>query len=295
MAAIEVAGVRLTESATVLNRALPNGLSTAFFLLCLALPQWVASAPKAELWERWNAHDVQSAGTVDHSAWDRLLQSYVVTSSDGIHRVRYGAVTSDDRGRLSLYLSDLQRTAVSGLRRDEQRAYWINLYNAFTVKLIIDRYPVRSIRDIDITPGILSDGPWGAKLIKVEDQTLSLDDIEHRILRPIWPDPRNHYAVNCASLGCPDLPPRAFTAVNTEAMLDASARAYVNHPRGVRVDSGHLRVSSIYDWFESDFGGSATGVIAHLRRYAQPPLAEALAAISKIKGHDYDWALNDAP
>lgn len=264
------------------------------WLLCAALISTAASAaPKSELWPRWNLHDAQSARVLNHGAWQAFLDRYVVLGDDGITRVRYGEVTLKDKGLLRVYLDQLQRTPVSKLRRDEQRAYWINLYNAQTVKLVLDRYPLQSILDIQISPGFFAKGPWGAKLLKVEDETLSLDDIEHRILRPIWNDARTHYALNCASLGCPNLASQAFTAGNMDALLDAGARAYINHPRGARVERGDLIVSSIYDWFEADFGGNTAGVIAHLRAFAAPPLATNLQGISRIKDHAYDWSLND--
>jgi hypothetical protein len=113
-------------------------------------------------------------------------------------------------------------------------------------------------------------------------------------LRPIFADPRIHYAVNCASIGCPDLAREAYGRDTTEAMLDAAARAFVNHPRGARIERGRLRVSSIYDWFKADFGGSDAAVILHLGSYAAPDLAEALRGIRKIDDHGYDWSLNDA-
>ncbi len=132
------------------------------------------------------------------------------------------------------YLQSLQGISISGYNRKEQQAYWINLYNALTVDLIISRFPVASIRDINISPGLLARGPWGAKLFTVEGEKLSLDDIEHRILRPIWKDERIHYGVNCASLGCPNLQPAAYTGENTEALLDKGAKEFINHARGVR-------------------------------------------------------------
>ncbi len=178
-------------------------------------------------------------------------------------------------------------------RRTEQLAYWINLYNALTVKVVLDHHPLPSIRDISISPGLFSSGPWGAELVRVEGEPIRLDDIEHRILRPLWQDSRVHYALNCASLGCPNLAREAFTAENTERLLDAGARAYVNHPRGVSLVNGRLGVSSIYVWFEEDFGGEA-GVLAHLRRYADPKLAASLAPAAAIDDDAYDWSLNDA-
>ena len=157
-----------------------------------------------------------------------------------------------------------------------------------------DHYPVSSIRQIDISPGLFADGPWGKKLITVSGEALSLNDIEHRILRPIWQDARIHYAVNCASIGCPNLLQAAFTADNTEMMLEAAARDYVNHPRGFEVKDGQLTVSSIYVWFKRDFGRNYAEVIEHLRRYSTPERAAELAGVTEIYDDRYDWALNDA-
>lgn len=125
---------------------------------------------------------------------------------------------------------------------------------------------------------------------------MSLDDIEHETMRPTFRDPRVHYAVNCASIGCPNLWPRAWRATTLERQLDAAAAAFVNHPRGVTVlPDGRLRTSSIYSWFREDFGGSEAGVVAHLRRYAAAPLAARLTERTAIAGDSYDWALNNAP
>jgi hypothetical protein len=159
--------------------------------------------------------------------------------------------------------------------------------------VVLDHYPVESIRDIDISPGFFANGPWGKKLVHIEGETISLDDIEHRILRPIWKDPRIHYGVNCASIGCPNLQPQAYTAESTDALLDKGARDYINHSRGVLIASNKLIVSSIYDWFMEDFGGNDKGVIAHLQRYAEPSLREQLQRFSRISDHEYDWSLND--
>ncbi|MEJ2121858.1 MAG: DUF547 domain-containing protein [Alphaproteobacteria bacterium] len=250
-------------------------------------------APKAELWDRWTAHDPASKTRIDHGAWGHFLKRYVARGADGINRVAYAKVTQADKQSLDAYVGRLAATKVSRLSRAEQRAYWINLYNALTLKVVLARYPVASIRDIDISPGLFADGPWDRKLVTIEGTKVSLNDIEHRILRPIWRDPRIHYALNCASLGCPNLRRDAYTAANTEALLEAGARDYVNSRRGVTIDGSGLTVSSIYVWFKPDFGGSDAGVIAHLRRYAAPGLAKKLGRTSSIRRHVYDWKLND--
>ncbi len=264
------------------------------WVILLMLAGSVFAAPKPDLWPRWQAHDPESTQRVDHAPWAAFLDSYLVTGHpSGIHRVRYGAVTAADKDALDGYLVQLQKVRVSGLSRSEQKAFWINLYNALTIKVVLDHYPVESIRDIDISPGFFSDGPWGAKLLRVEGERLSLNDIEHRILRPIWQDNRVHYGVNCASLGCPNLQPEPFTASNTERLLERGAREYVNHPRGSRFEGGRLRVSSIYEWFQVDFGGSEQGVIAHLRQYAEGSLAAAIKNFDGKMTDAYDWSLNE--
>lgn len=273
-----------------MKRYLP-GLICAVVLL-VSLP--AIAAPKAELWSRWEAHNPAGEFRVDHEPWNRFLSSYLDSAHpSGINRVRYGAVSDEDRGKLEEYVGSLEKAPVSRLRRDGQKAYWINLYNAVTVRTILRHYPVKSIRDIKISPGLFASGPWGKKLVKVEGEEISLNDIEHRILRPLWRDNRVHYAVNCASIGCPNLLPEAFTAENTERLLESAARGYVNHPRGAELKEGRLFVSSIYEWFEDDFGGSRQGVIDHLRQYAEEPLATGLKSFSGKMKDRYDWSLNE--
>ena len=267
-------------------------LGIALFLIGSAYS--VQGAPRAELWERWAAHDGTSTLSIEHLVWDDFLQRYVKDGPPGVRvaRVHYDAVSPADKEGLDRYINKLTGLVVSEYRPAEQRAFWINLYNALTVQVVLDHYPVDSIQDIDISPGFFQSGPWGKKLVKVEGVELSLNDMEHRILRPIWKDARIHYAVNCASIGCPNLARKAFTADNTESMLDEAARQYVNHPRGVVVDEGQLQVSSIYKWFIDDFGGDDAGVIAHISQYAAPILRESLSGISEIDSDQYDWTLN---
>lgn len=269
--------------------------SRLHFILPLLVVLWPAAliaAPAAEPWPRWEEHDPQSAAVIEHEAWTALLEKHLHAGDDGIARFDYAGVAPADRRRLEAYIDRLSGIAIGRYNRDQQLAYWINLYNALTVDVVLEHHPVDSIRDIDISPGFFSRGPWGAKLVEIEGVELSLDDIEHRILRPVWRDPRIHYAVNCAALGCPNLQPVAFTADNAERLLDAGARAYVNHPRGASFENGELIVSSIYHWFREDFGGTEQGVIAHLIRLAEPALRERLAERDGYDDHRYDWRLN---
>ncbi|MEX2453571.1 MAG: DUF547 domain-containing protein [Rhodospirillaceae bacterium] len=266
-------------------------LFTLAFLMTAALS--AGSAPRADGWPRWQKHDPFSGQSFDHSDWTEFLSKYVRTDANGVNLVAYGKVSAADRKVLSDYIARLELAPVSAYARPEQLAFWINLYNAVTVQTVLSHYPVASIRDIRISPGWFTVGPWGKKLVAVEDVPLSLDDMEHRILRPIWKDARVHYALNCAAVGCPNLAGQAYIRDSADTMLTAAAIAYVNDPRGVLFDGDAVYVSSIYRWFAEDFGGSARGVLDHLRKYASPPLRERLGRVAAIGGYRYDWSLND--
>ncbi|WP_020675173.1 DUF547 domain-containing protein [Geopsychrobacter electrodiphilus] len=251
----------------------------------------VHAAPQAELWPHWQANTPESTIHIDHAAWGTFLHKYLVVSKDGTpNLVRYGSVTAADHQALADYLTRLSTVTVSQLKRTEQKAYWINLYNALTVETILNNYPVSSIREIK--SGWFSPGPWDLKLIKIERLDLSLNDIEHRILRPIWRDNRIHYAVNCASYSCPNLQSEPFTAENTERLLNQAASAYVNSSRGVKFEGDTLVLSSIYDWYQVDFGGNETRLLNYLEGLADPELAGRLKAFKGSVAYSYDWHLN---
>ena len=271
---------------------------TIHMLIFLGGLLWVSTvygAPAADLWPRWQKHDPGSLIIVDHIDWDIMLQHYVKTSHPSrINRFQYNSVSEKDRKVLVDYLQKMQAVNVSSLNRSEQKTFWINLYNALTVNVVLGHYPVKSIRDIDISPGIFSSGPWDAQLLKIEGQDISLNDIEHRILRPIWQDNRVHYAVNCASIGCPNLQSKAYTSQDLEQMLDKAAREFINHPRGVSFAGNRFRVSSIYFWFKADFDNSEKGIIQHLRKYLSPENIKKLNTLqNKNIAHHYDWSLNE--
>lgn len=258
----------------------------------LSLTGTARAAPRSDLIDdHWLGEGDQ--GPITHDRWQQWLDRYLVVSSDGITRVRYGDVSQEDRDLLRRYLDAMAAIDITAHTRDEQYAYWLNLYNAVTVDVILTDYPVSSIRDIN--DGLFSFGPWSRELIEVEGRALSLDDIEHGILRPVWRDPLIHYGVNCAAVSCPNLLLSAFRGSTVVAQLTAAGMAYVNDPRGAVIDDdGRLTVSSIYVWFQEDFGGDDAGVIDHLRTYAVEPLTSRLAEVSEIYDDRYDWSLNDA-
>ena len=225
-----------------------------------------------------------------HTEWTRLLGAYISTDATGLNRFDYGALQAspEDSAALEAYVASFAEMKISEMEPDAQFAAWANLYNALTVQHIIGRYPVKSIRT-----GYLV-GPWKRVYAIADGKKVSLDDIEHAILREEWDEPRVHYAVNCASYGCPNLMKEALEAETLDAQLDAGARAYINHPRGVTIRrNGTLQVSEIYKWFDDDFGGSKASVIEHLLEYAEPDLAAAIRANPKITKYEYDWSLND--
>ena len=263
-------------------------------LLGTVLLAAACGAPEPEEIEGWDAGDESNVERIDHSAWQDILDSHVAADPSGVNLVDYEglAASAEDTAKLGGYLEFLQGLDPRDYNRAEQMAYWINLYNALTVKVVLDGYPVETIRDIH--EGVVPyTGPWDDVHARVAGEDLTLNHMEHGILRPIWQDRRIHYAVNCAAYGCPHLLDTAFTAANTEELLELGARDYVNNPRGVDVvDEDFVVISSIYDWYAEDFGDTEESVIEHLIQYAQGDLAAFLEGFEGAMEYDYDWSLN---
>jgi len=232
----------------------------------------------------------------EHARWTRILGRHV-------HGDRFDyAALAKDRGELDAYLAELSSVTpdeLEGWTTKQRFAFWINVYNAFTISLVVDHHPVDSIRDI----GSLLRPVWKKRFIPLEaldpdgkGQKLSLDVVEHGILRPRFEDARVHAAVNCASEGCPPLFAEAFVAERLDAQLDEQARAWLADPERNRYDraESEVRVSAIFDWFEEDFERDAGSVQAWIARYA--PASEAgwirAAEDLDIEHLDYSWKLN---
>lgn len=261
------------------------------FLLVLASPGTHAE-PGPEAWSIWSVSNEAVETTIDHSAWGTFLGRYVQVHAGGINFVAYADVASGDRESLQAYLERLTDLDPRQLRTAEQLPYWINLYNALTVELVLRNPDKNSIRDMG--EGFFSSGPWGDKLIEIAGESLSLDDIEHRILRPIWRDHRIHYAVNCASISCPNLAPVPYTAENVEEMFNVAEKSYINHSRGVHFDDrGRLNLSKIFSWYSGDFAKDE----AELLHYLSTQHATAADRLREHSGrirYNYDWNLNSA-
>lgn len=267
----------------------PRRAVVASLLAALVMSPWSAArAAEEPLFTRF---DDTSTVQVDHAAWQIFLDRHLSRSDDGIAVLDYAAADAESDELLDDYVEALQAVTVSELAREEQMAFWINLYNAATVQAVLENLPLDSILEIEPRPEV--QGPWDEPLLEVEGITLTLNDLEHRILRPGWRDPRVHYAVNCASFGCPDLSAEAFTAAHLERLLDQGAAAFVNHPRGVRfADDGTLVLSRIFEWFGEDFGADEKERLAHLAHHASPALRAKLEAFDGRIDYDYDWRLN---
>lgn len=220
--------------------------------------------------------EAQTGDSPDHSIWDGLLRKHVLASGLADY-----AGFAADRGQLDAYLAHLSGQAPAATWNRERRlAYFINLYNALTVRLILDHYPLGSIRDLP--------DPWGRERITLGGQGYSLDAIEHRVLRKMG-EPRIHFALNCASLSCPVLQPHAFTEKGLDAQLDAAARAFINDPARNQITPHTARLSRIFQWYRSDFESPGKGLVDFLNAFLDTPLAPDC----RIRFKDYDWGLNE--
>ncbi|NJO37781.1 MAG: DUF547 domain-containing protein [Rhizobiales bacterium] len=268
-------------------------LSAVLALLALAVTAALAET-RPEAFERWRQHDEGSAMQIDHGPWEDFLLHYLRPGRDRVHRIAYGEVRDRDRQALARYVDGMGKVDIAAYDRAEQMAYWINLYNALMVTLVIDHYPIASIRKLEQPGAGAMASPWSRPLTVIDGVALSLDDIENHILKAIWPDPRIFYAITCAAVGCPNLQPVPFSGRELDRQLSDAAMAYVNDPRCISIENGELYVSSLYRWNLAAFGGSERAVIHHLMAYAEPDLAMALQGFDHLHGDRFDWRLNDA-
>ncbi len=273
---------------------MPNSPKIGISLASPLLAGMILATPAA-LAQTSRPAPVLAALPVSHSVLTSLLRDYVRPRPDGINRVDFTQFKAAGRGRLKSYIDSLERAVPSRMPSQAQMAFWINLYNAKSLQLVLDRYPIASVRDIRLPDptGKPADGPWKANITTIEGRALSLDDIDTKILRPQFRDPRIHYALNCMSLGCPNLLPEAYTPERLDHQLDTAAAAFINHPRGITLKGDRIEASYIYQWHEADFGGIKS-VMAHLSHYATPELRRQLATASRLDAHAFDWRLIDA-
>ncbi|MFK7947007.1 MAG: DUF547 domain-containing protein [Saprospiraceae bacterium] len=209
-----------------------------------------------------------------HSAFNTLLGKYVTSSGT----VNYAGFKSQ-KSALDSYLKDLEENPVqSSWSKNEKMAYWINLYNAATIKLIVDNYPTSSIKNIN------GGKPWDKRWIKSGSKTYTLNEIENSVLRPQFKDARIHFAVNCAALSCPRLMNKAFTASNLNSLLEENTRWFINNSTFNEISEKKIQISKIFDWYSSDFGN----IIDYLNKYSNTEIKSN----AKVSYKEYEWKLN---
>jgi hypothetical protein len=238
------------------------------------------------------ASPVARGAGFDHSLWERVLQVYV----NRIGEVDYAALRAD-RQDLDAYVrllgesSPANRPQMFPTRADEL-AYWINAYNAFVVRGVVDHYPTRSVRDIGALYGFFRHKGYTAG-----GERMSLQYLENDILRKKYAEPRIHFAIVCASVSCPMLARDAYTAGNLEALLERQARAFVGQRRNVYIDAAvnEITLSEILRWYKDDFERTGQSVLRYIRRYASEEEGRAMDRLRqpKIKYFDYDWSINE--
>ncbi len=238
-------------------------------------PTPVAEKPKTKPTpEKVAVEKAPAPKAFSHTSWDELLRKHV--SSSG--KVNYKGIKGE-QSKFEDYLKDLAANPVkSDWSRGKKMAYWINAYNAYTIKLIIDNYPVASITKLN------GGKPWDRKWIKLGTDTYSLNDIENNILRPQFKDARIHFAVNCAAKSCPPVLNRAWTAANLNSNFEKQTKAFINGSLN-EISAKKVKLSKIFDWYGEDFGD----LISFLNKYSTEPIDNN----AKIEFVEYDWALNE--
>lgn len=225
---------------------------------------------------------------VDNTLYAEVLSSYV---NDGL--VNYVAL-KDDRGNLDAYLEVMGRVDPEKLERDDQLAFYINLYNAATLRLIIDHYPVETIKDI----GPFYSTPWKLKVVTLNGGLVTLDHIEHDLIRPIFNEPRIHFALNCSAKSCPPLASEPYEGRKLNAQLEAAAIGYINDGVNNFFDGDVLFVSKIFDWFSDDFPDN---LVVWIFSFARGKLKDNFKLFQhkrekpKIRYSSYNWSLNELP
>jgi len=226
---------------------------------------------------------VGSIAKVDHGIYAGLLGKYV---KSGV--VDYKGLKSEETS-LDRYLKILEETEPKKLSRNEQFAFYINAYNAWTIKLILTGYPgIKSIKDL----GSIFKSPWKKQIARIDGDIITLDHIEHDILRPGFKDPRVHFAINCAAKSCPPLRPEPYRADILDRQLDEMARAFINDSRRNRFEGRTLYVSSIFKWFSEDFHDDVVGFFLKHAQWDLKKQLENSKSKVKVKYLDYDWSLN---
>jgi hypothetical protein len=230
-----------------------------------------------------------------HKAWTGVLAAHVKDDT-----FDYKALKKD-HARLDEYLAALEAVKADDFAKwtkNERFAFWINAYNAYTVKRVVDGYPIASIKDLGDEKVSVWDRelvPLGALAPDLKKSKLTLNDIENKILRPVFKDARVHAAINCASVGCPPIRNEAFTAETLDKQLDDSVKRWLADPTRNRFDPKKqtIEVCQVFDWFKDDFVRDAGSVTAWIAKYAPDQAWLADAKKVDVKFVEYSWKLNE--
>ena len=235
-------------------------------------------------WEIWNSSDETNPAIIDHSLFDGFLKTYVISNhASGINRFRYGDVSGADSKRLKHYMSYLTSIDPRHFRKAEQKAYWLNLYNALMLQGLLKRYPVSTVDRVKL----------GRQLhARVAGQVIRAADIEAHILRPLWCDYKVVFGLSCATLGCPAIHAQAFTAATTDTLLRQYAREFINHPRGLVVNKHELRVSKIFVWYREDFAQDERQLLRLFAHYADDNKALYILGFNGDITYAFDKRIN---
>ncbi|TGD82267.1 DUF547 domain-containing protein [Hymenobacter wooponensis] len=262
-----------------LNRffALPLFLGALAAVAAFTSPE-PASAPTS-------APAATAPTAVDHSGYDRLLKKYV--NEKGL--VNYKGLKANQK-EFNQYLQLLSKNPpAASWSKQEQMAYWINAYNAYTIRLILDHYPVQSIKDIGSKIKIpFVTTPWAAKFFTIGGAKMSLDEIEHGTLRKKYNDPRIHFALVCASISCPRLRNEAYTAEQLDRQLDDQGRDFLNNPGKNKVGKNEAQLSKYFDWYKGDWTDNGQSVASWVNKYSTTKMDPN----AKVTYLDYNWNLN---
>lgn len=236
----------------------------------------------------WGVSDAKSETSIDYGAWNDAISATSI-EQNGRTLVAYRIIDKRTIAYLDGLLSSMASVNPDQLNRNEQLAYWLNLHNALTLKLLAKDYTpnIERVRAFPSSEGKLFSQP----AVVVAGVSLSPDQIVNDVLRVHFKGTNFHYGLFTGAVGSPSLPRQAFTGAQVEAQLQQAARAYVNSRYGVQARKGKVEASSLYDWYKADFGGSDEAVLDHLRQYADAKLARDLAGVTSIAEFRYDYRL----
>jgi hypothetical protein len=211
----------------------------------------------------------------DYKAWDIFLKKYVSVTGD----VDYKRIKANKKELNTITKTFSNIKVLSSWSKNDQLAFWINAYNAFTIDLIINNYPIKSIQNLD------GGKPWDVKRITIDGKKYSLNNIENDIIRPQFKDARIHFAVNCAAKSCPPILNGAFFSKTLDAQLDSVTKKFINNSKFQTITATHMKLSKIFDWYKVDF----PDIVTFINKYSTVKVNKN----ATLSYNDYDWLLND--